>query len=297
MMHITGWLLFHGIVFSILAFDLGILNKRARVIPLKEALSWVGVWFTLAMLFNGYIYFSQGIEKSTEFLTIYIIEASLSIDNIFVFLMFFKQFHIPENLRHRVLFWGILGAIVLRGLFILAGIELIEKFEWLNYIFGLVLMYGSYRMLVSKPAETVPNKWLKVFKKIIPVTKEFYQQRFFIKKNKRWMATPLFLCLISIEFADVIFAFDSIPAALAISQDKFIVYTANIFSILGLRSLYFAVSHFVSAFVYLKYSLSVILFFVGIKILISSFYEIPSFISLIVIATIAGLGFLKKEQN
>jgi len=296
MTHITGWLLFHGIIFSILAFDLGVLNKKARVIPFKEAISWVGIWFTLAMIFNGYIYFTQGIQKSTEFLTIYVIEASLSIDNIFVFLMFFKQFHVPEKLRHRVLFWGIIGAIILRGLFIIAGVELIKNFEWLNYLFGLVLMYGSYRMLVSKPNDSVPSKWLKTVKKYIPITKDFHKEHFFIKKNKVWMATPLFLCLIAIEFSDVIFAFDSIPAALAISQDKFIVYTANIFSILGLRSLYFAVAHFVSAFVYLKYSLSAILLFVGTKIMVSPFYEIPGFISLTIIITIAALGFLKKDK-
>lgn len=296
MTNIGGWLLFHGIIFSILAFDLGVLNKKARVIPFKEALSWVCIWFTLAMIFNGYIYFTQGIHKSTEFLTIYVIEASLSIDNIFVFLMFFKQFRVPENLRHRVLFWGIIGAIILRGLFIIAGVELIKRFEWLNYVFGLVLMYGSYRMLVSKPGDTVPSKWLITLKKYIPITKEFHKEHFFVKKDKLWRATPLFLCLIAIEFSDVIFAFDSIPAALAISQDKFIVYTANIFSILGLRSLYFAVSHFVSAFVYLKYSLSAILLFVGAKIILSPFYEIPSFISLLTIIIIAGLGFLKRER-
>ncbi len=296
MTHITGWLLFHGIIFSILAFDLGVLNKKARIIPFKEAISWVGIWFTLAMIFNGYIYFTQGIQKSTEFLTIYVIEASLSIDNIFVFLMFFKQFQVPEKLRHRVLFWGIIGAIILRGLFIIAGVELIKNFEWLNYVFGLVLMYGSYRMLVSKPNDSVPSGWIKTIKKYIPMTKDFHKEHFFIKKNKVWMATPLFLCLIAIEFSDVIFAFDSIPAALAISQDKFIVYTANIFSILGLRSLYFAVAHFVSAFVYLKYSLSAILLFVGMKIMVSPFYEIPGFISLAIIITIAALGFLKKER-
>tara|TARA_R110002050_G_scaffold54754_1_gene123846 strand:- start:17356 stop:18246 length:891 start_codon:yes stop_codon:yes gene_type:complete len=295
MTHTTGWILFHIIIFSILAFDLGVLNKRARVISFKESIRWVGVWFTLAMLFNGYIYLTQGIEKSTEFLTIYVIEASLSIDNIFVFLMFFKQFKVPENLRYRVLFWGIFGAIILRGLFILAGVELIENFEWLNYVFGLVLMYGSYRMLVSNPADTVPSKWLSVCKKFIPLTKDFHKQNFFVKKNNKWLVTPLFLCLLAIEFSDVIFAFDSIPAALAISQDKFIVYTANIFSILGLRSLYFAVSHFVSGFVYLKYSLSLILLFVGTKILISPLYEIPSLLSLLIITTIAGLGFLKRE--
>ncbi|HCM42339.1 MAG TPA: hypothetical protein DIS66_03370 [Candidatus Omnitrophica bacterium] len=301
----TPWVLFHLFVFGMLSLDLGVFHRKAHAIHFKEALAWSGIWILLALLFNGVIHFWKGEQAALEFFTGYVIEKSLSVDNIFVFLVIFTYFKIPAQYQHRVLFWGIIGALIMRAIFIAAGITLLEKFHWLIYVFGAFLILTGIKMAVShgKEMELEKNVALRFFKKIMPLTEKFDGQNFFTLENGKRVATPLFMALVIVEFTDVIFAVDSIPAILAITKEPFIVYTSNIFAILGLRSLYFALAGILQYFRFLHYGLSVVLVFVGIKMLISEFYKVPILASLGVIAVVILISIIasillpsKKEE-
>lgn len=282
------WILFNLFVLVMLALDLGVFHRKAHVVRLKEALGWSVVWICLALLFNLLIYFWLGQETALQFLAGYVIEKSLSVDNLFVFLLIFSYFSVPSIYQHKILFWGILGALIMRAIFIAAGITLIEKFHWMIYLFGGFLIITGIKMAFQKDKELHPeaNPVLRLFRRFVPVTSEYHESRFWvIKDGKRW-ATPLFVVLLLVETTDVIFAVDSIPAILAVTRDPFIVYTSNVFAILGLRALYFALAGIMQLFHYLHYGLSLILVFVGTKMLISDIYKVPIGIALAVIAGI-----------
>jgi tellurite resistance protein TerC len=285
---IIFWILFNAFVVFMLALDLGVFHRKAHEISLKEALTWTFVWVFLAMVFNTILFYWKGQQSALEFFTGYLVEKALSIDNIFVFIMIFSYFQIPSKYQHKVLFWGILGALIMRVIFIFAGVALIEKFHFTIYIFGALLIYTGYKMFYQNNAKIEPDKnpIIRFFKKFIPVTPVLHKDKFFVKLNGKRFATPLFLVLILIETTDLIFAVDSIPAILAITQDQFIVYTSNVFAILGLRSLYFALAGVVHRFWLLSYGLAVVLVFVGIKMLLIDFYKIPIEWSLLFIATL-----------
>jgi tellurite resistance protein TerC len=279
------WTLFNLFVLGMLAIDLGIFHRKSHEVTVREALIWTCVWITLAMVFNLFVYYYFDQEKALEFFTGYLIEKSLSVDNIFVIILIFSYFKVPSAYQHKVLFWGILGALVMRVIFILTGVELIHRFHWLIYIFGGFLIYTGIRMLTSGNLKIDPEKnpIVKLARRIMPITPSFEGDQFFIKQDGKTWATPLFLVVILIEATDLIFAVDSIPAILAISDDSFIVYTSNVFAILGLRSLYFALAGIEKYFVYLKYGLSTILVFVGVKMCLADLFKIPIEVSLIVI--------------
>lgn len=289
------WGAFNLFVLMMLALDLGVLRKKSHEIGLREALTWTGVWISLAMIFNLFVYYYFDKEKAIEFFTGYLIEKSLSVDNIFVIIMIFAYFKVPAAYQHKVLFWGILGALVMRIIFILAGIELIHKFHWLIYIFGGFLVFTGIKMLTSGEDKFEPgekNIVVRLARKIFPFTDSFEGDKFFVRREAKLWATPLFMVVILIEATDLIFAVDSIPAILAISDDAFIVYTSNVFAILGLRSLYFALAGIEKYFKYLKYGLSTILIFVGVKMCITDWYKIPVDLSLIVIVFILSISML-----
>jgi len=288
------WLLFVVFVVLMLGLDLLVVNRKAHVVKLKEALGWVGVWVCLALVFNLGVWWYRGSGKALEFFTAYLVEYSLSVDNLFVFLLIFSYFHIPKNFEHKVLFWGILGALITRISFILAGVTLISKLHWVIYIFGGFLVLVGIRMFFSKAEDVHPEKnfALRAFKRFMPVTHELEGGRFFINPAGRWLATPLFVAVLVIETTDVVFALDSIPAVLSITRDAFIAYTSNVFAVLGLRSLFFALSGMMRMFRHLKYGLSVILVFVGAKMLIDDYFQIPIGIALMVVAGILALSII-----
>jgi tellurite resistance protein TerC len=285
---VLWWVAFNIFVIAMLALDLGVFHRKAHVIHIKEALGWSIAWILLSLLFNLGIYFWRGSETALEFLTGYLIEKSLSVDNIFVFVLIFSYFRIPLLYQHKVLFWGIVGALILRAVFIAAGITLMERFHWIIYIFGGFLIVTGLRMGLQKHKEIHPenNPVFKLFRRFMPVTDNIEEGRFFVKQEGHRVATPLFITVLVVETTDLIFAVDSIPAILAITSDPFIVYTSNVFAILGLRALYFAIAGMVQRFQYLHYGLSAILVFVGIKMLLSSVYKIPVGLALGVIALI-----------
>jgi tellurite resistance protein TerC len=292
------WTIFIAIILIFLALDLGVFNKTPHIISTKEASIWTGIWVTISLLFSGVIYwlYSTNIidnvdnltptNATLKYITGYLIELSLSVDNIFVIAVIFSSFKIPLKYQHRVLFWGILGAIVFRALMIFFGVILIKKFSFTTYIFGAFLIFTAYRMLVSKDEEFHPKKSFiyRQIRKFVPITSHMNKEHFFIKLKHIVAATPLFIALVIIEFTDILFALDSIPAILAITSDPFLVFTSNIFAILGLRSMYFFLSNMLSRFHYLKYSLIVILTFVGIKLILAHHFKFPEWISLSVIA-------------
>jgi tellurite resistance protein TerC len=283
------WIGFHVFIFIMLALDLGVFHKHTHRVPVKEAVLWTTVWISLALIFNVFVYFEFGKIKALEFLTGYVIEYSLSVDNIFVFILIFSYFSVKARFQHKVLFWGILGALIMRGLFIFSGIALIQRFHWIVIIFGGFLVYSGIRLLFQKEAEVDPEKnaIVRFFKRFLPVSQNQDTDQLFLRQNSRLYATPLFLVLLVIESSDLIFAMDSIPAILAISHDRFIVYTSNIFAILGLRSLYFAIAGIMGYFRYLKIGLAFVLTFVGIKMLASFInFEIPILLSLAIIISI-----------
>ncbi len=289
----SWWILFTVFVVFLLVLDLTVMHRKAHVISMRESLLGVAFWVGLAVAFNIFIYFSRGPEQAMKFLAGYVIEESLSVDNLFVFLIIFSYFKVPEKDQHRVLFWGILGALIMRAIFILAGVHLIESFHWIIYVFGAFLVFTGYKLVFGKEKEVKPEKnpLLKAFRKIVPVTENYEGDRFFIRRAGKIMATPLMVVLLAVETTDVIFAVDSIPAVLAVSKDPFIVYTSNVFAILGLRALFFALSGLMHLFHYLNYGLGVILAFVGFKMLIEHFYVIPitgslAFIALTLTASI-----------
>lgn len=279
------WIGFIVFVLFMLALDLYVFNRKAHEIKIKESLIWSALWIGLALLFNYGVFVFLGKEKAMEFLAAYVVEKSLSVDNLFVFIMIFGYFQVKPKYQHKILFWGILGALILRAIFIVAGIALITLFHWIIYVFGVFLIYTGIHILYEKDKKIEPDKniLVKLFKKFMPVMGDSNTDRFFIRINKKNFATPLFIALIMIEFSDLIFAVDSIPAVLAISNDTFIVYTSNVFAILGLRSLYFALAGIVNYFRYLKFGLSAILVFVGVKMCVSGVYKMPVVASLLVI--------------
>ena len=282
------WVCFIGFVLFMLVLDLGVFHRKSHEIKIKEALIWSAVWISLALIFNYGIYVFLGKEKAIEFLTGYIVEKSLSVDNLFVFIMLFTYFKVDVKHQHKVLFWGILGALVMRAIFIFAGVALINKFHWIIYIFGALLIFTGIKMLFHKEENIDPdrNPLVKLFKKIFPVTGKEHGDKFFVRLNGKTVATPLFIVLLMVEFTDLIFAVDSIPAILAITNDTFIIFSSNVFAILGLRALYFALAGITKYFYYLKYGLSAILVFVGIKMTIVDFYKVPIVSSLLVISGI-----------
>ena len=309
-MTIYFWAGFLLLVFILLALDLGVFHKKDKAISTREALLWTGFWIFLALLFNVFIYFAYeyhwlgiglhvghdmgGKEAALKYFTGYVIEKSLSLDNIFVIAMIFSYFGVPAIYQHRVLFWGILGALIMRGVMILAGAALIQRFDWMIYVFGGLLLLTALKMLFSKNEEIHPdnNPLVKIARRLYPVTGTYEGHHFFTKIDGKRAITPLFLVLLVIESTDVIFAVDSIPAIFAITTDPYIVFTSNVFAILGLRSLYFALAAMMTQFRYLKISIVVVLMYVGIKMLISQIYHVPTLISLAIILIILGAGII-----
>ncbi|HHI02530.1 MAG TPA: TerC family protein [candidate division Zixibacteria bacterium] len=277
-----------------LALDLGIFHRKDHKISVKEGLVWSIIWIIVALIFNVIVYFWQGEAKALQFFTGYLIERSLSIDNIFVFLLIFTYFGVPDKFQYKVLFWGIIGALVMRGLFIGIGALLIARFHWVIYIFGAFLVYTGIKMGVAGDTKIEPEKnpVLRFVRRFIPLTDNYDKGKFFVKKAGKKLGTPLFVVLIVVETTDIVFAVDSIPAIFAITLDPFIVYTSNVFAILGLRALYFALAGLMDMFYYLKYGLSAILAFVGVKMLISGYYKIPDMMALGVIAFLLAVSII-----
>ncbi|RME97134.1 MAG: TerC family protein [Chloroflexi bacterium] len=288
------WVVFNIFVIVLLVVDLKIFHRESHEVSIKEALLWTVFWIALALLFNVGIYFWAGTEPALEYLTGYLIEKSLSMDNLFVFLMIFSYFGVAPRYQHNVLFWGILGALIMRTLFIMAGITLITRFHWVIFVFGAFLVYTGIKLAFQQDEDIDPEKnpVLKLVRRFVPVTPNYIEQKFFVKQAGRWLATPLFVVLVVIETTDVIFALDSIPAILAITTDPFIVYSSNVFAILGLRALYFALAGIMRMFHYLHYGLSLILVFVGAKMLLSDFIHIRPLWALGVIGSILLISIL-----
>ena len=295
---IAMWIAFWVIVLAALFVDLAVLNKHHGKVSMKEAAVMVCAWISLAALFGGAIWLVEGPRHALEFYTGYVLEYSLSVDNMFVFIMIFTYFAIPHNLQPKALLWGILGAVVLRFIFVFLGVKLISMFSWTIYVFGALLIFTATKMLLQKEDDTFdPSQSfvLKVLKKFMPLKTDYHGENFFVLENAKRYATPLFAAVLVIEMSDLIFAVDSIPAVLSITQDTFLVYSSNIFAIIGLRSLYFLLSGMAGKFPYLKYGISVILFFVGVKMLISHHFKIPVTASLGVIVGILALSILASK--
>ncbi|HUH00715.1 MAG TPA: TerC family protein [Kofleriaceae bacterium] len=284
------WIGFTVFVLAMLALDLGVFHRKAHVISVREALVWTGVWISLALIFNLGVYYWFGSERALEFLTGYVIEKALSVDNIFVFIVVFSVFAVPAQLQHRVLFWGILGALVMRAIFIVLGAALLQRFHWVIYVFGVFLILTGLKLLLQRGNEVHPerNPLFRVFRRFVPSVGEYRDGHFTVVEGGKRYATPLLLVLVAIEATDIVFAVDSIPAIFAITTDPFIVYTSNIFAILGLRALYFALAGMMDKFHYLKVGLSLVLMFVGAKMLIGSVYHLPILVSLGAIVTLLG---------
>lgn len=284
-----AWAGFLAFIATMLALDLGVFNRNAHTVKLKEALAWCAVWFGLAMAFNLLVSFKMGNTAAMEFFTGYIVEMCLSVDNVFVFIVIFQYFRVEPRYQHRVLFWGILGAVIMRALFIFAGISLINAFHWIIYVFGAFLVYTGVKLALPKKEDGFDpekNPLIKIARKVVPVTNHFEGGHFFTRVHGKLHATPLFLVLLVVETTDVMFALDSIPAVIAITRNEFIVFTSNIFAILGLRSLYFAVSGVMQLFRFLNIGLAVILVFVGFKMLASHYLPVPIHLSLGIIGTV-----------
>jgi tellurite resistance protein TerC len=297
------WIGFNVFVLLMLALDLGVFNRKSHVISVKESISWTLVWIALALTFNLGIGHFMGNDKALEFLTGYVIEKSLSVDNIFVIALLFSYFSVPPRYQHKVIFWGILGALVMRATMIAVGAKLIAEFAWIIYIFGAFLILTGIKMIVKQETDIHPEQTfvVRLFRRFIPVTRDYHDGHFFVRQQGALMATPLFIALLVVEFTDLIFAVDSIPAIFAVTRDPFIVYTSNVFAILGLRSLYFALAGVLDKFHYLKFGLGLVLTFVGIKMLLGhSPWRIDTHISLGVIililtgSVIASLVWPKK---
>ena len=291
---VLSFTLFNLFVIAMLAVDLFVFHRKAHEVKLGESVWWTAFWIVLALLFALGIYVWRGPVDGVSFLTGYVIEKSLSVDNIFVFILMFSFFRVDPRYQHKVLFWGILGALVMRAVFIFAGITLIQKFHWVIYLFGAFLIYTGIRMAFHRETEIHPEKnpVLRIFRRFVPVTEDYRDDRFFVRENARRLATPLFIVLLFIETTDIVFAVDSIPAVIAITRNPFIVYTSNVFAILGLRALYFALAGTMKIFRFLHYGLSVILAFIGTKMLISDIYEMPVVIALGVVAGILAISVL-----
>lgn len=289
-----AWVLFNVFILGLLALDLGLFHRRAHAVSIREAAGWSAFWVVLSLLFNLGIYLLVGRDEALEFLTGYLIEKSLAVDNLFVFVLIFSYFGVPAAYQHRVLFWGILGALVMRAAFILAGSYVLQHYDWVFYVFGALLVVTGARMAIRDDEAIDPanSRVLQLARRVLPVTVGFRGTHFFVRENGRLFATPLLLVLILIEFSDLIFAIDSIPAIFAITLDPFIVYTSNVFAILGLRSMYFLLAGIIHRFVYLRYALAFVLVFVGVKMLLEDVYHIPILVSLGVIAAALVVGVL-----
>lgn len=288
------WIAFNVVVLLLLALDLGVFHRKAHAVSFREAAIWSAVWVALAMIFNLGIYYWLGTGPALEFLTGYLIEKSLSVDNIFVFLMIFSYFQVPDRYQHRVLFWGVLSALVMRGTLIAFGAALIERFHWILYVFGAFLVFTGIKMALTKHEVTdvAANPVVRWFRRLVPMSDSYDGERFFTVRDGQRVATPLLLVLALVETSDLIFAVDSIPAIFAVTHDPFLVYTSNVFAILGLRSLYFLLAGVMGMFRYLKYGLAIILSFVGVKMLIADFYKIPITVSLGVVLGILAISIL-----
>ncbi|BCL80602.1 membrane protein [Ktedonobacteria bacterium brp13] len=285
---IWPWIAFNLFIAAMLAVDLGIFHRKAHAVSLKEASIWSAVWITLALIFNVGLYMLWGPNPALQFFTGWLIEKSLSVDNIFVFVLLFSFFSVPAAYQHRVLFWGVIGALIMRGLLIGVGAVLLNQFHWILFVFGVFLIFTGIRLGLQKEMKIDPEKnpLLIFVRRIFPVTSDFEQDRFIIRRAGRLMVTPLLLVLLIVESTDLIFAVDSIPAVFAITQDPFLVYTSNAFAILGLRSLYFVLANVISKFTYLKLGLSIILTYVGVKMLLADVYPISTLLSLAIIALV-----------
>src|SRR6185437_3376293 len=298
------WLGFNLFVLAMLALDI-VLHRRNPKMSFRQAVAWTIFWVLLAAGFAGLVYLWHGHSAMLQFITGYVVEESLSVDNLFVFLILFRYFRVPSESQHKVLLWGVMGALVMRLIFILIGVSLLRRFEFIIYIFGAILVYSGIGLLKSSEPDVDPEKniVLRLFRRVFPVTDNFEGQNFFVKRDAGWMATPLFLSLIVVDTTDLFFAVDSIPAILAISRDAFIVYTSNVFAVLGLRSLYFALEHFFSMFRFLHYGLAVILMLIGAKMLASHFYE-PSLgitlgvvLGILAVSVVASLAWPEPEAE
>jgi len=310
MMSLLPWILFLALILLLLAVDLGVFNRKAHVVSMRESFAWTAVWISLALAFNVLVYFAYehhwfgigqhvghdlgGREAAIQFFTGYLIEESLSVDNIFVMALIFARFSVPQKYQHRALFWGILGALVMRGAMIGAGTALIQRFDWITYVFGGLLLFTAARMMIVHHDELEPgSSWLvRLVRRFIRVTDTYDGSKFFTRVDGRRAATLLFVVVVAIEGADVMFAVDSIPAIFAVTTDPFIVFTSNIFAILGLRSLYFALAAAMEAFHFVQASLVSLLAFIGMKMLLAHYFEIPAWVSLCVIAGILVVGVL-----
>lgn len=304
--HASFWIFFNLFVLAMLALDLFVFHRDAHVVKIKEALGFSAFWIALALGFNALIYYYMGEQPALEFLTAYLIEKSLSVDNLFVFIVLFNYFKIPPAFQHKVLFWGIIGALVFRAFFIVVGVALLAKFHFLLYIMGAFLIFTGIKMaMASNEPDINPkaNPVVKFISRFMPVTNELVGGKFFVKREKMIFATPLFIVLLMVETTDIVFAMDSIPAILAISRDTFIVYTSNVFALLGLRALYFALSGIMKLFHYLHYGLSLILVFIGVKLVLSDWYHFDMKYALMIVggilalSVIASLLFPKKDED
>lgn len=288
------WIAFNVFVVVMLALDLGVFHRKSHEVKFKEALTWSAVWIALASAFAVIVYFWRGQQPGLEFVTGYLIELSLSVDNLFVFLVLFSYFKVPAEHQHKVLFWGIVGALIMRAFFIVSGVALINRFHWIIYLFGAFLVYTGIKLAVQDESDIHPeaNPVLKWFRRTFPSTKEYVGGSFFIVRDGKRLATPLFAVLLVVETTDLLFAVDSIPAILAITRDPFIVYTSNVFAILGLRSMYFALAGMMTIFYYLNYGLAAILVFIGAKMLMSNLFKIPIVIALGVVAGLLAISII-----
>jgi tellurite resistance protein TerC len=294
MSHLWAWIGFSAVVLVVLAFDLGIFHRKSREVSLKEALAWSAVWIGLALVFNTGIYYWHGGERALQFFTGYLVELSLSVDNLFVFVLVFGYFKVPAEYRHKALFWGIIGALLMRAVFIAAGITLIAKFHWVIYLFGVLLVASGIKMTFERDKEIRPerNPVLRLFRRFMDVTPSYEGGRFFVKQDGRILASPLFVVLLILESTDLVFAVDSVPAVLAITPDPFVVFTSNVFAILGLRSMFFALEGVMKRFHYLHYGLAAVLGFVGAKMLLAGFYKTPTWVSLLVIVGVLSVSII-----
>lgn len=297
------WVVFNLFVVAMMALDLGVFHRKKHVVGFREALAWTTLWISLAALFAVFIYFfghtiagslRPNSQLSVEFVTGYIIELSLSVDNLFVFLLIFRYFNVPPEYQHEVLFWGVLGALIMRAAFIAAGVTLLQRFHWIVFVFGGILIYSGIRLLLQHGKQIHPesNPLLRAFRRIFRVTNDYEAGRFFVRRGALTYATPLALVLIVVETTDLLFAVDSIPAVLAVTREPFIVYTSNVLAILGLRSLFFALSGMIEAFHLLHYGLSVILILIGVKMLASNYVQIPTAVALAAVAGVLLISIL-----
>ncbi|OGU31768.1 MAG: hypothetical protein A2X67_05745 [Ignavibacteria bacterium GWA2_55_11] len=292
---ITQWIGFNALILILLGVDLVVFNRKPHEVSIREALLWSAMWIGLSLIFNVFVYFRYGPDIALRWFTGYLIEKSLSVDNLFVFLLLFSYFKVPPKYQHKVLFWGIIGALVMRGALILLGAALIERFHWILYVFGLFLVVTGVKMMYQSEDDTVHperNIAVRFFRKIFPVKPEYQWDLFFVRVDGKLYATLLFVVLIVVETTDLVFAVDSIPAIFAITTDPFIVYTSNVFAILGLRSLYFALAGMMDMFHYLRHGLSLVLSFIGVKMLVSGFIEVPISIALGVVAVVLGAAVI-----